>query len=568
MSWLATIANHNGRLAFLGFSNVWYPSYYDEEYNQTKTLVMTDRPVYRPAQTVKFKAWVRHAKYDSADTSSFAGRRFSVRIHNPKNEQIYSQTLTADDYGGIQGEFKLAADAALGVYRISHGQSSVYGGQTFRVEEYKKPEFEVTVEAPAQPVMLGEKIAAKIKADYYFGSPVTEATVKYKVLRREHDSRWYPAFYWDWFYGPGYWWYAYDYPWYPGWKNWGCLRPVWSWWQQGPSRQPEIVADGEVKIGKDGTVNITIETALAKLIHGDSDHRYTITAEVRDQSRRTIVGQGNVLVARKPFKVYAWLDRGYYRVGDTVKASFKAQTLDQKPVSGRGQLKLMRITYQNNKPQEKQVARWPLDTDAEGSAALQLQASRPGQYRLSYTVTDAKNHSIEGGYIFTVRGEGDDGTEYRFAKIELITDKAEYAPGDTLRLQVNTDRRGAAVMLFVRPINGVYLPPKVLPMSGKSALEKIQISKKDMPNFFVEAVTVYDGKVHSEIREVVVPPEKRVLNVKVTPRDPRSSVSMTARWNIFPVVPTFRRSEAFSGSGGGIIVSTSSPIWRAGFITS
>jgi uncharacterized protein YfaS (alpha-2-macroglobulin family) len=517
MAWLATIANRNGRLAFLGFSNVWYPGYYEEEYSQTKTLIMTDRPVYRPDQTVRFKAWVRHAKYDRDDTSSFAGRRFTVRVHNPKNEQIYSQTLTADAYGGIHGEFKLAADAALGVYRISHDQSSVYGGQTFRVEEYKKPEFEVTVKAPTEPVMLGEKISARIKATYYFGSPVTEATVKYKVLRREHDGRWYPSFYWDWFYGPGYWWYAYDYPWYPGWENWGCLRPVWSWWQQGPSRQPEIVADGEVKIGKDGTIDIPIDTGLAKLIHGDSDHRYTITAEVRDQSRRTIVGQGNVLVARKPFNVYAWLDRGYYRVGDTVRASFKAQTLDQKPVSGHGQLKLMRITYQNNKPQEEQVAQWPLDTDAEGSAALQFSASRAGQYRLSYTVTDAKNHSIEGGYIFTVRGEGDDSTQYRFAKIELITDKAEYAPGDTLRLQVNTDRTGAAVLLFVRPVNGVYLPPRVLPMSGKSALAEIQISKKDMPNFFVEAVTVYEGKVHSEIREVVVPPEKRVLNVRVTP---------------------------------------------------
>ncbi|MCK4988148.1 MAG: hypothetical protein KAS40_21585, partial [Desulfobacterales bacterium] len=361
--------------------------------------------------------------------------------------------------------------------RISHGRSSVYGGQTFRVEEYKKPEFEVTVQAPAEPVMLGEKIAAKIKAAYYFGSPVTEATVKYKVLRSEHDSRWYPAFYWDWFYGPGYWWYAYDYPWYPGWRNWGSLRPIWSWWQHWPRRQPEIVADGEVKIGQDGTVNITIDTELAKLIHGDSDHRYTIKAEVRDQSRRTIVGQGDVLVARKPFKVYAWLDRGHYRVGDTIRASFKAQTLDQKPVVGKGRLKLLRITYKNNKPQEAQVADWRLNTDAEGSAALQIQASRPGQYRLSYTVTDAKNHSIEGGYIFTVRGEGDDSAGYRFAKIELIADKAQYAPGDTVRLQINTDRKGAAVMLFVRPVNGVYLPPKVIPMTAKSALEEIKISK-------------------------------------------------------------------------------------------
>ncbi len=114
---------------------------------------------------------------------------------------------------------------------------------------------------------------------------------------------------------------------------------------------------------------------------------------------------------------------------------------------------------------------------------------------------------------------GDDSAGYRFAKIELITDKAEYAPGDTVRLQINTDRKGATVMLFVRPVNGVYLPPKVIPMAGKSAFEEIMISKKDMPNFFVEAVTVYDGKVHTEIREVVVPPEKRVLNVKVTPSE-------------------------------------------------
>jgi uncharacterized protein YfaS (alpha-2-macroglobulin family) len=545
LAWLATTTTPEGRLAFLGFNNIWYPGYDDREYNQTKTLIMTDRPVYRPAQTVKFKAWVRHAKYDRENTSSFAGRRFSVRIHNPRNEQIYSRTLTADAYGGIEGEFKLAADAALGLYRISHDHSGVYGGQTFRVEEYKKPEFEVTVEAPADPVMLGEKIAVKIKADYYFGSPVTEARVKYKVLRSKYDSRWYPAFYWDWFYGSGYWWYAYDYPWYPGWEQWGCLRPVWSWWPHRPQLPPEIVADGEVKIGPDGTVDIRIDTELAKLIHGDSDHRYTIKAEVRDQSRRTIAGQGEVLVSRRPFKVYAWLDRGYYRVGDTIKASFKAQTLDAKPVLGKGRLKLLRITYKNNKPLETPVADWALNTDAEGSTALQIKASRPGQYRLSYTVTDAKNHAIEGGYIFTVRGAGDDGAAYRFAKIELIADKAEYAPGDTLRLQVNTDRTGASVLLFVRPVNGVYLPPKIIPMVGKSTLEQIKISKKDMPNFFVEAVTVYDGKVHSEIREIVVPPEKRVLNVGVRPSKTDYRPGQTAK---LKVQLTDFYGEPFQGS--------------------
>ncbi|UCD80120.1 MAG: hypothetical protein JSW26_01415, partial [Desulfobacterales bacterium] len=514
--WLAILSDDN-RLAFTGFSGIWYPNYYDHEYNQTKTFVMTDRPVYRPKQKVRFKLWVRHAKYDQADTSTYAGQSFGVVIYNPQNEQVYSHTIRADDYGGLEGEFDIAPDAPLGVYRIAHGAGTVFGGATFRVEEYKKPEFEVKVEAPSEPVMLGEKITAIVRADYYFGSPVTEATVKYKVYRTEHDDRWYPAFYWDWFYGPGYWWYGYDYAWYPGWRLWGCRKPFFSWrqaWQQQP---PEVVADGEVRIGADGTVRIEIDTELARLIHGDTDHRYTISAEVRDQSRRTIVGQGKVLAARRPFKVYAWVDRGHYRVGDTIQAGFKAQSLDQIPVQGSGLLRLLRLTYRDNAPQETLVDQWKLDTNERGEARIQLQASRAGQYRLSFQVTDAKDHTIEGGYIFTVRGEEDDGAQYRFAKIELVPDAREYAPGDRVRLLINTDYPGAAVVLFVRPANGIYLPPKVIHMTGKSAIEEISVTQKDMPNFFVEAFTVYDGRLHSEIREIIVPPEKRVLNVAVTP---------------------------------------------------
>jgi len=238
---------------------------------------------------------------------------------------------------------------------------------------------------------------------------------------------------------------------------------------------------------------------------------------VRDQSRRTIVGQGHVLVARQPFKVYAWTDRGHYRVGDTVAAGFKAQTLAQKPVRGQGLLKLLRITYKDNAPRETEVARWNLDTDTQGRANIQIQAGRAGQYRLSYQLTDKKSHIIEGGYIFTVRGEGDDGARYRFAKIELVPDKQDYVPGEHVRLMINTDYPGAAVVLFVRPANGIYLPPKIIQMTGKSTVAKIEISQKDMPNFFVEAITVYEGKVHTETREIIVPPEKRVLKVNIEP---------------------------------------------------
>ena len=520
--WLITATTADGRFAYLGFSGVWHRQYDEMEYNQAKGFVITDRPVYRPDQTVKFKFWVRHAKYDQEDTSRFANQSFTAQIDNPKGEKIFEKEFTADDYGGFDGEFPLAPDAALGQYRIflqgnrKRGRQISSGGY-FRVEEYKKPEFEVTVSAPTEAVPLGERITATITAAYYFGAPVTQATVKYKVLRSNYGADWYPVRPWDWLYGRGYWWYASDYDWYPGWAEWGHRRPIASWGtiHRDP---PEVVLEDEVEIGPDGTVKVEIDTAIAKEMHGDTDHRYEISAEVRDESRRTIVGQGQVLVARKPFQVYAWVDRGYYSVGDTIHAHFFAQTLDNKPVTGKGSLDLLKITYnKENQPVETAVQKWDLDTDDQGGTSLQMKASEAGQYRLSYKVTDTRDRTIEGGYLFTVRGEGFDGAAFRFSDIELIPDRTEYQPGDPVKLMINTNRFGSTVALFVRPANGLYLPPKILRMEEKSVIEEIAVVKEDMPNFFVEAFTISAGKLHSEVREIVVPPAERVLNVEVVP---------------------------------------------------
>ena len=514
-------ADGGDRFAYLGFSGIWYGRMYDPEYNAVKVFTITDRPVYRPEQKVKFKAWIEHAKYDQNDNSAFADQTFTVRIHNPKGEKVFEKNLTTDGYGGLAGEFPLSKGVMLGVYAVQvfdRGGNRHLGGGNFRVEEYKKPEFEVTVEAPKAPVRLGEKINATVKAKYYFGAPVIRAKVKYKVLRTSYSERWYPHGAWDWFYGPGYWWFAADYAWYPGFGEWGCKAPVRVWWPWHPQEPPEVVLENEVEIRADGTVSIPIDTTAAKELHGDQDHKYAITAEVVDESRRTIVGTGDVLVARKPFQVNAWLDRGHYRTGDTIHASFRAQTLDRKPVEGKGELTLYRVTYDDkNQPVEKTVQTWKLNTDAEGKASQQIKAAEAGQYRLSYKLTDAKDHTIEGGYVFLVRGEGFDGRDYRFNDIELVIDKREYAPGDKVKLLINTNRNDGVVLLFPRPTNGLYLPPRVLRLQGKSIEQDITVAQKDMPNFFIEAVTVADGGVHSEVREVIVPPEKRVLNVEVQP---------------------------------------------------
>ncbi len=421
----------------------------------------------------------------------------------------------ADGVGGFGGSFELPSDAALGVYAVMIPN---VGGGTFRVEEYKKPEFEVNVEAPSAPAMLGDKVSATIKASYYFGGPVAGAKVKYKVTRTTADARWYPASRWDWLFGTGYWWFAPNSSWYPGWSRWGVPAPAPSWGGGLYAGPPEVLADAEVLIRPDGTFPVEIDTAPAKAAHPDDDQRYEITAEVTDASRRTITGTGTVLVARKPFAVYTWVDRGHYRAGDAIEAGLRAQTLDRKPVAGKGTLRLLRIAYDpQGRPVETPVASWDVALDADGRAGQKIGDAEPGQYRLSATIDDGKGHSIEGGYLLTVSGPGFDGAGFRFGDLEVIPERKEYRAGETVRLLINTNHAGSTVLLFLRPVNGIYESPKVLHLRGKSTVAEIGVVAHDMPNFYVEALTVADGRVHDVAREVVVPPESRVVSVAVQP---------------------------------------------------
>ncbi len=189
--WIATATTPGGRLAYVGFHNVWSGRYYDAQYNEVKTFAITDRPVYRPGQTVQFKFWVAQAQYDAEDKSSFAHQAFAVEIHNPKGEKVYGETLTSDNYGGIAGEVRAAERRHAG--RVPDPGRQPRRRYRSASRNTRSRSSRSRVDAPAEPVMLGEKITATIRAKYYFGSPVTNATVKYKVMRSEHTRAVVPA---------------------------------------------------------------------------------------------------------------------------------------------------------------------------------------------------------------------------------------------------------------------------------------------------------------------------------------------------------------------------------------
>ncbi|MBQ9367814.1 MAG: hypothetical protein IJT83_08545 [Victivallales bacterium] len=539
------LKNDTGRRAWFSSNNHFNGRIKDNfPEERTRAFFLTDRPVYRPGQKVEFKFWIGKSKYDYEGKSEVAGLIYNVDIRNPRGQRIKECKLTADSYGGIVGTFELPNDAMLGSYRVT----MQHGSGMFRVEEYKKPEFEVTVETPKGSPMLGDTFELTVKAKYFFGAPVSEGTAKIKILRSTREATWWPVRPWDWYYGNGYWWFWADCPWYPGWTRWGCCAPRWSWYRNGFSHEaPEVVLDFEKKLEADGTVKITIDTAMAKKLFGNHDHQYEITASVTDASRREIFGNGKVTVAREPFKAYVWLNRGYGLVGDAMTATMQARTLDGSPVSGKGLLVLYRIAYnKEGVAEETEERRWTVDADAQGHGRQVFSASRAGQYRLSWTVTDAKGRSVEGAQLFTIHGPGYDGRDFRYNALELIPDKAEYAAGETVKLMVNTELSGSVVMLFVRGTQGFVPIPQILRMKGKSQIVEIPIEKKDMPNIYVEAYTMANGVLHDVIREIIVPPEKKILDVSVKPEQERSRPGTAA--NKAKIVLTDSQGKPYKGS--------------------
>ncbi|MEP2777208.1 MAG: alpha-2-macroglobulin family protein [Luteolibacter sp.] len=538
------IAKAGDRRAYMSDEGFNWRSHGDRtDYLAQKTMGITDRPVYKPGDTVHMKLWAGEARYDAAEVSAYAGKTADIEIHDGMNEKVYEKSgLVADDFGGVEFDFELKEEAALGNYRVTVRGAVPYTAFNFRVEEYKKPEYEVKVEAPDEPVALGESFEATVRANYYHGAPVTEATVKVKVERNFFNDRWFPAGGWDWLYGQGYWWFYGEYPWYPGWARWGCIRPAPPWWQRDRVGAPELVLEKTMAIGADGTVKVEIDSEIAKLVHGDQDHKYTITAEVVDASRRTIVGSGSVLAAREPFAVTVWLDRGYASVGDEVTGVFSARTLDGKEVAGDAVAKLFRSTVNaDGEIEEEEMGEWEPE-----DGKWRFLASKAGQYRVAVVFTDVKGRKQEGATVFSVRG-GDDEEEgnFRTNALELIPDKQEYKSGDTVKLLVNVNQPDSRVWLFIRPSQGKSGETKIITVRGKSEVVEIPLELGDMPNFFVEGVTVAKGEIFTVTREIVLPPEKRLLGVEVVPaKDKLKPGEKTA----FTVKITDSDGEPYQGS--------------------
>ncbi len=159
------------------FGEIYSP--FKEEYADEKLFLLTDRPVYKPKDTVKFRGQLfskNGSLYQALGASSV-----KLIVKDPKDNEVYAKDLTTDELGGFFDEFNLPESAAVGVYEIEvvHGDRTYYS--SFMVEEYRKPEYKISIETPEGPVFADQTLRFTIYVNYFNDQPVAHAQVAYYV---------------------------------------------------------------------------------------------------------------------------------------------------------------------------------------------------------------------------------------------------------------------------------------------------------------------------------------------------------------------------------------------------
>ena len=161
--------------------------YYEKKDNETKYQVYTDRALYRPGQTVHVTA-IDFVNMKGVDAKVPVGRdELDFRLCNASWKEVEMKKAKVDEYGTASVDFELPKEGQTGMYHVSVNDQV---NRFFRVEEYKRPTFEITFPKVNEKYNWGDTVVVKASAKTYAGVPVQGAKVEYQVTRRNQLWWW------------------------------------------------------------------------------------------------------------------------------------------------------------------------------------------------------------------------------------------------------------------------------------------------------------------------------------------------------------------------------------------
>jgi len=515
---------------------------YRDPHESWRIYAFTDRPAYRPKETVQWKAIVR--RYNGSVYSTPANVTIAYSITGPDGAKVKEGDLKLNEFGTGWASLELTEQQRLGEYHVQFrdkGNNAHIGGATlFRLEEYKLPEFKVAVQTPEvdgrkKAFRTGDKVEVSIQADYYFGGPVANATVEVIVHQDPYYFAWKEPREFGWFYE----------------ENEGRFGRGRGWRGGGGG---QILKRETLKT--DATGKATLEFESPK--DYGQDFEFRIEARVVDASRREITGSGTVRVTRQRYYVHAKPEHNLHKPGDKATVNFRAQDANEQPAVIEGLVKVTREFWEEvwvnpagkevkgpelkalqsdgKFPPAPQVGQRPwrlkfrgyhsddiltrtLKTDAEGKVDLVFTPEREGYYKVTWLTEDAfpnrPPQPIRTETTLWVANNATAELGYRHGGVEIIVDRDTFRSGQKAPVMLVANSNDRYVLFTVEADE--LISHQVVHLTGTVKLVELQLSDAHVPNVFLSAAMVADKQVHLNTKQVIVPPTKHFLTVDVKP---------------------------------------------------
>lgn len=446
-------------------------SYYWYDSRQNKVYVYTDRPVYRPGNTVGFKGIVR-AMMDPGYKIPEPGT-VSVEVMDPQGNRIYKEDLPTGAWGSFYGSLTLADEPALGSYSIVATIGGEQHWSSFSVAEYRKPEWSVEVKFGEARYIAGDRLEAELSASYYFGSPVQNASVSYRVYRQRTG-----------FLG------------YDGMEQADDESQYYAgqemYWQ-------EFVTSGAASTDGSGSARLVFDAPITA--PGGGNYIYTVIADVADSSGKTASGSGHALVAGGLFDAEVSVDRWVVSPGDDFTAKVRTVDAAGKPCSQVLSVKLLKRTWHKKGYTDSVVTTEQVTTSARGEAEVALKASEPGEYVIAAWAADERGNKIEASaWVWASRMGA--GMQSERADLAIVIDKPEYKTGEVARVVISAPAEAGAALVTVED-KEIRLA-RVVALEQGSASVDLPIEAAYAPNTFVNVTVVSGGVMQTASAEIVL----------------------------------------------------------------
>lgn len=477
--------------------NLWKNDYYYKESKRKEVLqLFTDRSIYRPGQTVYVSGLAYEMEKDS--TRVLADKKYTVSLYDANNNETGKVEVRTNGFGSFSGQFVLPSPCLTGYFSLRAADTSV----SFKVEEYKRPTFDVTFEPVKVEYQVGDSIEVVGMAKTFAGAPVQNARVHYNISR--------------------------SYAW------------VWRFMGRGSARW-----EGEAMTDADGKFSVPVHFEI------DSDRResplwyytYNIQADVTDGAGET--QQANLSLPLGSTSMVLNMDNLPDNLVKEKKLEIKltAMNLSGEPVD-------TPITYQvvemeEQKDGQEKEGRKVLTGTVEANKSFvpeAIYALPSGNYRLKLSAKDTQGRECTASKNFLLFSLNDKRPPFVITDW-FYQDGLEFDAASPATVYIGSSEKNVYLLYDVFAGNK-RLESKRIELSDSVVSFRFPYKKEYGDGILVSMAFVKDGRLYSHNARIMKPAPEKKLQLKWTTFRDKLRPGQQEEWKLTVLYPDGSPAEA------------------------